>query len=177
MLSTLPGMQGAVFHHQRTHRALHHRIAGVDAPDAAHQVARQTPRQGRVDQAGDAALADAAQVGDGHGQQVHRLGQVLAVEVAAGDDLEAFAILLVEDQRIVGGGVGLLLDDGVDVVQRIEYRAIHLRCAAQRVHVLDAGSVGDVGATQFVGQLHGAGFMVVRVEPFNSVRITAAVLI
>ena len=150
--------QRAVFHHQRAHRALHHRIAGVDAAYAGHQVARQAPGQRRVDQARDAALADAAQVGHGHRQQVHRLRQVLAVEIAARDDLEA-ASVLGENQRIVGGCVDFIADDGVDVIERVEHRPVHLRRAAQRVDVLYARGVVDVGAAQLVRELHCARFV------------------
>ena len=60
-----------------------------------------------IDQVLDAPLADAAQVGDGRGQQVGGQRDRLGVEVAAGEHLAGVG----EDQRIVGGRVHLALDD------------------------------------------------------------------
>ena len=120
------------------------------------QEGRQPVVEARVEEQRHAPLADGAQLGDGQLGQVERQGHRLAVEVAAADDeavtgrqgVLGHVAALGEDERIVGGGVHLDVEDAVQVVQGVAGGAVDLRHAADRVGVLDAVAVGVVRALQ-----------------------------
>ena len=130
-------------------RALHGGKARVEAALAREQVARQPVGHGGIDQAREAPLGDGAEIGHGDGEEVHRLRHVLAVEMAARDRHVA-ALAVVEDQRVVGGGIHLRADDALDIFQRLDGRAVNLRRAAQRIDVLHARArrAGRAGAAR-----------------------------
>ena len=86
-----------------------------------------------VDELVGASFADAAEFGEGDGEEVEGHGEGFAVEVAAGDD----EVVVGEDDGVVGGGVDLGLDDGGDVGDGVLGCAVDLGCAAEAVGVLD----------------------------------------
>ena len=95
-----------------------------------------------IGQQRDAAFGQRADLGDGDGHgiggQRHRLG----MEIAAGDDF----VRVGEDQRIVGDGVDLALDDAGRVAQLVEHGAHHLGLAAQRIGILHPVVALEMGA-------------------------------
>src|SRR6266446_3435970 len=95
------------------------------------QESRQTAEV-RVDEVFHAPLADAAQVSHRGGKVVGGQRDRLSVEVSARDDLRGVG----EDQRIVGGGVHLTLDNTRHFGQGIAQGAVYLRHAANAVGVL-----------------------------------------
>ena len=86
-----------------------------------------------IDELVGAAFADAAEFGDGDGEEVKHHGHGFAVEVSAGDD----HILVREDDGVVGGGVDFGFDYRSDVCDGVFGGAMDLRSAAEAIGVLD----------------------------------------
>src|SRR5262249_18807410 len=122
--------QTLVLRHQGGCQHLYEHHARVE-PGVRRQEAGQ-PAQVGVDEGLGAALADAAEVRNRGGEQVSGQGERLAVKVPARDDL----VRVGKDERVIGGGVHVTLDDAGDVGQRVAQRAVDLRHAADRVSVL-----------------------------------------
>ncbi len=59
------------------------------------------------------------------------------MKVAGGDDFVSVG----EDERVVGGGVQLDVEDAAHEFDRVVHHAVDLRHAAQRVRVLHAAAV------------------------------------
>ncbi len=111
--------------------------------------------EGGIDEAVDAAFADAGEGAEGEGGVVEGEGEGLAVEVAAGEGV------VVKDEGVIGGGVEFNVDDAADFGEGVRGGAVDLGGAAERVGVLDAtaGLVGgaDLGAIEPQAEAGGAG--------------------
>ncbi|MNQ97597.1 hypothetical protein D3C85_1132530 [compost metagenome] len=146
--------QLAVLASQRGGDVLADHHPGVD-PGLAHQEGRQAADQ-RVDQAIQAPLGDAAQLGHGNGQQVRCHRHRLAVGVGLGHDL--VAIRRPQQQRIVvgRGQLGVHLARGVG--QLVAAGAVDLGNGtdAQGVLGTDATAFGHHLAAREQGQQVGA---------------------
>ena len=102
-----------------------------------------------------ATLADAAQFGNGNGEEVEHHGQGFTVEVTAGDD----HVLVGEDNGVVGGGVDFGLDNRGYVGDSVLGGAVDLRGATEAVGILDVLLVaGDDLAALGVFADGGSGF-------------------
>ena len=101
-------------------------------PAVGREERRQPVAQVRVDEALDAALGDARELGHRHRERVERERERLPVEVPGRDE----HAVLDEHERVVGRRVQLGRDRVLDVVEEVARRAVHLRRAAQRVRVL-----------------------------------------
>ena len=121
---------------QGRRRVLRDHVAGVDA--AAGRQERRQPLVGeRIHQPVDAPLADAAELGQAHGQRVERQPQHLAVEVAAAQH----DAVVGKHERVVRHGAELAPEHAAGEVEGRARRAVHLRHAAQAVGVLHARAV------------------------------------
>lgn len=124
---------------------LEHHEAGFEAGVLGEE-GGETFVEGGIDEAVDAAFADAGEGAEGEGGVVEGEGEGLAVEVAAGEGV------VVEDEGVIGGGVEFDVDDAADFGQSIGGGAVDLGGAAEGVGVLDvaAGLVGgaDLGAIE-----------------------------
>ena len=101
---------------------------------------RRQAGQRRIDQHGDAALGERADLADRQRDHVGGEGDRLGVEIAARQRLVGVG----EDQRIVGDAVGLVGERRRGLAQEIEAGAHHLRLAAQAIGVLHPLVAGDV---------------------------------
>ena len=118
-------------------------------PDDAAQEGRQPVVEARVEEQRHPPLADGAELRDGQLGEVERQRDRLAVEVAAADDeavpgrqgVLRHVAASGEDERIVGRGVHLDVEDAVEVVEGVAGGAVDLGHAADRVGVLDAVAV------------------------------------
>ena len=100
-----------------------------------------------VEQAVDAALANAGEIGEHDGRVVKGVGQRRAVEVAARQHLcvgQVFGGIRGEYERIICRGAGFDFEDAFNVCQRAAHSAVDLRNAAQAVGILHAGVVFEV---------------------------------
>ena len=153
-------------------RALHGGKAGVEAALAGEQIARQAIGHGGIDQPREAALGDGAEIGHGDGEDVHGLRHVLPMEVTAGNRHVA-ALAIVEDQRVVGGGIDLRADDALDIFHRLDGRAVNLRRAAQGIHVLHARARGRAGLARLIGEDDVAGALRAALRAFEDAQQVA----
>ena len=117
---------------------------GVDAR-RRRQERRQPAVEPRVEEQRGPSLADRAELSERQLREVESEGDRLAVEVATADDSSAACrqcrrighTAAREDERVVGRGVELDVEDAAEVVERVPDGAVDLRDAAQRVRVLD----------------------------------------
>jgi len=101
---------------------------------------REAGRERRVHQLLDPALADVRELGDGHGREIQRERERLAVEVAAGDYVRR-PRGVEEDAGVVGDAVDLAREHVTHPGERVAGRAVHLRHAAERIGVLHLSAV------------------------------------
>ena len=101
-------------------------------PGGAGQVGGKAMVVAGIDNQRELAVQQVGHVGHRVLQRIHRERDMPAVEMAAMQDLFAFRV----DQRIVVGAVEFGLDQLAQERQRVFQHADHMRCAAQRVPVL-----------------------------------------
>ena len=92
----------------------------------------------------DASFGYRGQIRHHNGEQVADHGHRLPVKIAAAQHL---AVL--EDERIVGGGVEFTGHDPLGELEGIEHRSVYLRHAPQRIRILHTRIVGAVRLTYF----------------------------
>ena len=128
------GRKGAllVFGHQRRRRHLRDHETGIET-GLRRQESGQA-RQHRIDQHGDTALGDGADLAQRHGDHVGGEGDRLGMEIAARDHF----VFGGEDQRIVRDRIGFDGQRRRRLAQQIETGAHHLRLAAQAIWILHA---------------------------------------
>src|ERR1700678_2145594 len=70
---------------------------------------------------------------------------------------------IVEDQRVVGGAIQFDFEDSASVCQRVPYRAVDLRDAAQTVGILNAAAIavgsGNLAPVQEIGEVARAQYL------------------
>ena len=132
-----------VLAHQRSSAAVRDHEARVQTAALLLGEEGVQAAQRGVHQTLNAALRDVGDLVDGDGQVVQRLGGVLAMEVASGDD-HGLAVIVAEDHGVVGRAVQLRGQDASHERQRVVHNAVHLRRAAQRVGVLHLLLVGQL---------------------------------
>ena len=132
-----------VLAHQRGSAAMSDHESRVEASALLLGEERVESAQRRIHQPLDATLRDVRDLVDGDGQIVQRLGGILAVEVASGDD-HRLAVVVAEDHRIVRRAVQLGGENAAYKGQRVVHNAVHLRSASQRVGVLHLLLVGQL---------------------------------
>jgi hypothetical protein len=120
----------AVLRHQGGTRVLRDHEAGVRARGGTEERRQATGMS--VREAIDARLADVGKLRHRDRREIERDRDGLSVEVPPAHD----ATLFHEDQRVVGHGIDLGLQDASGVVERIARRAVHLGHAADRVRIL-----------------------------------------
>ncbi len=147
--------QDLVLGNQGGGRDLRHHQARVD-PGALREEGGE-PAEGRVHQALQSPLRDRRDLGGGDRQDVEGEGRRLAVEIAARHQVPVVG----EEDRVVGHGVHLGLEERVREADSLPRRAVDLRHAAQGVGVLDppAPLVGlvDLARLQQQAQVGGRG--------------------
>lgn len=112
-------------------------VAVVQADGLAGERQRQTVADGRIAEGEATAVGDVADLDEGHRQDIHCKAGRLAVEVAAGEEL-VMTVALGKDQRVIGSGVDLNLDEMLDIVKVLAADALDLRHAAEAVVILHA---------------------------------------
>ena len=148
-----------VLGHQRRGRHLSHHEAGVQAGVGCEE--RRQPGERGVGQLLDPPLADGGELGERDGEEVGRKRHGLTVEVAAGED-RSTVVAVGENKWIVGHRVHLDRDLGLDIVEHVAHRAVHLGRAADAVrvlhpHVARAMGFPDRGAAHQRPQVRGGG--------------------
>lgn len=146
--------EDAEFGDERGGGDLEHHQAGFEAGVLGEE-GGETFVEGGIDEAVDAAFADAGEGAEGEGGVVEGEGEGLAVEVAAGEGV------VVKDEGVVGGGIEFDIDDAAGFGEGIGGGAVDLGGAAEGVGVLDAaaGLVGgaDLGAFEPLAEAGGGG--------------------
>ena len=115
---------------QRRRRHLRDHEARIETRPRRQE--RRQARQGRIDQHGDAALGQRADLAQRQCDDVGSKSDRLGVEVAARQRLVGIG----EDQRIVGDAVGFCFERRRRLTKDVEHRAHDLRLAAQAVGIL-----------------------------------------
>jgi hypothetical protein len=132
---------------------LEHHAAGFQAGVVGEE-GRESFAQGGVDEAVNAAFADAGQGGERNCEVIHGKGQVLAVEIASGEDLFS------ENEGIIRGGIQFYFEDAAGFGEGVEDGSVDLGGATEGVGVLHAaaGLVGfaDFAAFEEFGEALGA---------------------
>ncbi len=127
-------------------------VDGRTRAGGGRQVGRQSMAVARIDHQRQLAVEQVGNVGDRVLQGIHRQRDVASVEVAAVQDALAIHI----DQRVVVGAVQFGFDQLAQERQAVFQHADHMRCAAQRITVLQALFIARrVLAVQVAAQARG----------------------